>query len=84
MPGTPTVDDDFSKQIAEPPASLDEWVGRLMSEQIGSSVYAAHWQRMSGFFDGTSNPPNTVLIGAHRQRPDQPGISICPTKQPAI
>ena len=53
MPGTPTVDDD-SKLIAEPPASLDEWVGRLMAEQIGSSVYAAHWQRMSGFFDRTS------------------------------
>jgi len=53
MPETPTVDDD-SKQNAEPPASLDEWVGLLMSEQIGSSVYAAHWQRMSGFFDETS------------------------------
>jgi hypothetical protein len=58
MPGTPAAAaDDDSKQIAEPPGSLDEWVGRLMSEQIGSSVYAAHWQRMSGFFDGTPKSP---------------------------
>jgi hypothetical protein len=39
MPGTPTIDDD-SKLIAESRASLDEWVGRLMFEQIRSSVYA--------------------------------------------
>jgi hypothetical protein len=53
MPGTPTVDDD-SKLIAEPRANLDEWVGRLMPEQIGSSVYATHWLMRSGFFDVTS------------------------------
>jgi hypothetical protein len=53
MRGTPAVDED-SKLIAEPRASLDGWLGRLMSEQIGSSVYATHWQMRSGFFDGTS------------------------------
>jgi hypothetical protein len=53
MPGVPKVDGD-SKLIAETRASLDEWLGRLVSEQIGSSVYATHWQMRSGFFDGTS------------------------------
>jgi hypothetical protein len=53
MPGTPTVNDN-SKLIAKPRASLDEWLGRLMCEQIGSSVYATHWQMRSGLFDETS------------------------------
>jgi hypothetical protein len=32
---------------------------------------------------GRRSPLNTMSIGAHRQRPDRPGTSICPIEQPA-
>jgi hypothetical protein len=60
MTGAPIVDDD-SKLITEPPANLDEWIGRLMSEQIGPSVYATHCQMRAGFFNRTFKLPRTYV-----------------------
>jgi hypothetical protein len=72
MTGAPIVDDD-SKLITEPPANLDGWIGRLMSEQIGPSVYATHWQMRAGFFNRIFKLPNTVSIGVCHQKPGLPG-----------